>query len=89
MNTGDLTENLNRFQIQPYTNENDEICGLAVNIMGLVFVLMLDPPNLVRNPQFKSAKYISTPDRLNALAMIDQVLHARELHSLRMSKDRN
>ncbi len=57
MNTGDVTANHNRFQIQPYTNENEEICGLAVNIMGLVFVLMLQAPDLANNPQFKSAKY--------------------------------
>jgi hypothetical protein len=31
MNTGDLTENHNRFRIQPYTNDN---------------VLMLEPPDL-------------------------------------------
>jgi hypothetical protein len=57
MKTGDLAVNHNRFQIQPYTNDKDEICGLAVSIMGLVFVLMLEPPDLVKNPQFRTAKY--------------------------------
>ncbi|WP_159006267.1 hypothetical protein [Bradyrhizobium sp. S69] len=43
MNSGDLTENHNRFQLQPYMTAQDEICGLAVGILGLIFVLMLDP----------------------------------------------
>ena len=32
MNTGDLTENTVRFQLQPFTNEHDDIEALAVNI---------------------------------------------------------
>ena len=43
MNSGDLTENNSRFQLQPYTTAQDEICGLAASLLGLVFVLMLDP----------------------------------------------
>jgi hypothetical protein len=40
---GALMENHNRFQLQPYTNQDGEISGLGVNIMGLSFVLMLEP----------------------------------------------
>jgi hypothetical protein len=34
MNTGDLTENMPRFQLQPLTNERDDIEALAVNMLG-------------------------------------------------------
>jgi hypothetical protein len=57
MKTGDLTVNHNRLQILPYTNEADALCGLAVSIMGLIFVLMLEPPDLTKNPQFQTAQY--------------------------------
>jgi hypothetical protein len=55
MNTGDVTENHNRFRLQPYTNQNDEISGLSVDIMGLVFVLMVEPPDPAAASQ--GAKY--------------------------------
>jgi hypothetical protein len=57
MAPGDVTENHNRFQLQPYTNGNCEICGLGVNIMGLGFVLMLEPLDLGLNPHLKHAIY--------------------------------
>src|SRR5262249_40046636 len=87
MNTGDLMENHNRFQIQPYTNEKDEISGLAVSIMGLVFVLMLEPPNVAKNPEFNSAKYrpgeifLSSPFSANRIAISwsDGRLHSDSL----------
>jgi hypothetical protein len=41
MNAGDVTENAPRFQLQPLTNENDDIEALAINIMGFRFMLML------------------------------------------------
>ena len=87
MNTGDLTENHNRFRIQPYTNDNDEISGLAIHIMGLVFVLMLEPPDLAKNPQFSTAKFrpglisISYPSSANwiVVSWVDGKAHKDEL----------
>jgi hypothetical protein len=43
MNTGDLTENHPRFQFQPLTNDQDDIEALALNILGVRFVLLLEP----------------------------------------------
>jgi hypothetical protein len=62
MNTGDLTENVPRFQFQPLTNERDDIEALAVNILGLRFVLLLEAPNLDKYPGLRDAKY--RPDRI-------------------------
>jgi hypothetical protein len=75
MNAGEQTQNHNRFQLQPYMNKQDEINGLAVNIMGLSFVLMLEPPDLNIVPQFKQAKYrpnqitVSYPHTMNWIAI--------------------
>ncbi|WP_457103096.1 hypothetical protein [Mesorhizobium sp. URHB0026] len=57
MLTGDTAENHNRFQIQPYTNESSEIVGLHGNILGLTFVLMLQPPDFAEMPQLLSARF--------------------------------
>jgi hypothetical protein len=57
MSPGALTENHNRFQLQPYTNQAGEISGLGVNIMGVRFILMLEPLDLDLNPNLKDAKY--------------------------------
>lgn len=57
MNTGDLTVNHSRFQFQPLTNDQDEIEALALNILGLRFVLLLEPPNVGKYPFLREAKY--------------------------------
>lgn len=57
MITGETAENQNRFQLQPYTKRNNEIVGLAANILGLTFVLMLQPPDFAEVPQLKTARY--------------------------------
>ena len=57
MNTGDLTENTARFQFQPLTNERDDIEGLAVNILGFRFVLLLETQDLNKYPGLCDAKY--------------------------------
>ena len=57
MNTGDMTENMPRFQFQPFTNERDEIEALAVNILGFRFVLLLEAPDLIKYPGMRDAKY--------------------------------
>ena len=57
MNTGDLTENTPRFQFQPFTNERDDIEALAVNVLGLRFVLLLEAPDLNKYPGMRDAKY--------------------------------
>lgn len=57
MNAGDLTHNHNRFQLAPYMNARDEVNGLGVNIMGLDFVLMLEPPDALLNPSLQCATF--------------------------------
>lgn len=43
-----------RFQFQPLTNE---IEAMALNILGLKFVLLLEPLDLARYPFLHEAKY--------------------------------
>jgi hypothetical protein len=57
MSSGDLTENTSRFKFQPFTNELDDIEILAVNILGLSFVLLLETPDLNKYPGLHNAKY--------------------------------
>nr|WP_019862309.1 hypothetical protein [Mesorhizobium loti] len=57
MMTGQTAENHNRFQIQPYTNQSGEIVGLSASILGLAFVLMLQPPDLAEVPQLLTARF--------------------------------
>lgn len=57
MNAGDLTHNHNRFQLAPYMNTRDELNGLGVNIMGLDFVLMLEPPDITLSPHLQRATF--------------------------------
>jgi len=57
MNTGDLMLNHNRFMLVPYTNAREELSGLGINIMGLDFILMLEPPDLALSPQLKQATF--------------------------------
>jgi hypothetical protein len=49
MNTGDRTINHPRFQLQPLMNQQDDIEALALNILGLSFVLLLAPPTKANN----------------------------------------
>jgi hypothetical protein len=57
MNTGDLTENTARFQLQPLTNEQDDIEALAFNIMGFRFFLLLEAPDPTKYAFLSGAKY--------------------------------
>lgn len=57
MGAGDLTENLPRFQMQPITNEQDDIEALAFNILGFRFVLLLNSHDLAKYPFLKGAKF--------------------------------
>jgi hypothetical protein len=75
MNTGDLTENHPRFQLQPLTNDQDDIEALALNILGLRFVLLLETPDIGKYPFLREAKYrpgriiISYPSATNWVTM--------------------
>jgi hypothetical protein len=75
MNTGDLTENTDRFAFQPFTNERDDIEMLAFNILGLRFVLLLESPDLDKYPGLRDAKYrpgrivVSYPTSTNWLTL--------------------
>jgi hypothetical protein len=57
MNTGDLTENMARFQFQPLTNERDDIEVLAINIMGFHFALLLEAPDSAKHSFLNDAKF--------------------------------
>jgi hypothetical protein len=75
MSAGNVRKNHNRFQLQPYANAQGKISGLGVNIMGLGFILMLEPLDLGLNPHLLHAKYrpgeisISYPSSLNVIAI--------------------
>ena len=57
MSTGDVTANRPRFQLQPLTNDQGEIVALGLNIFGLGFVLLLEPPDVRKYPFLREAKY--------------------------------
>jgi hypothetical protein len=57
MNAGEVTHNHNRFQLAPLTNNAGEIGGLWTNILGLSFVLLLEPLDVSQNPQIANAVY--------------------------------
>jgi hypothetical protein len=57
MNTDDLTENTPRFQFQPFTNDNDDIEALAINILGFRFVLLLESADLNKYPFLQGTRY--------------------------------
>jgi hypothetical protein len=75
MLTGHVTQNHNRIQIAPYTNARDELSGLGVNMMGLDFALMLEPPNIALSPTLQQAKFrpgelvIAYADSTNRIAL--------------------
>jgi hypothetical protein len=75
MNTGDRTVNHPRFQLQPLTNEQEDIEALALNILGLQFVLLLEPPDESKYPFLRGSRYrpgkiaISYPASTNWLTM--------------------
>ncbi|MBI5323065.1 MAG: hypothetical protein HZB49_26855 [Bradyrhizobium sp.] len=75
MNTGDRTFNHTRFQLQPLTNAQEDIEALALNILGLGFVLLLEPLDESKYPFLRGARYrpgrivISYPTSTNWLTM--------------------
>jgi hypothetical protein len=75
MNSGDVTVNHPRFQIQPLTNGQGEIEAMALNIFGLQFVLLLEFLDVAKYPFLREAKYrparivISYPLSTNRVTM--------------------
>jgi hypothetical protein len=75
MNAGELTENHTRFQFQPFTNDQGEIEVLALNILGLRFVLLLETLDVGKYHFLREAKYrpgrieISYPSSTNWVTM--------------------
>lgn len=65
MNEHDLMMNHSRFQLVPWTNEEDEIVALQVSILGFIFLLLLEPPDAERYPLLAHAKY--RPGRIEIL----------------------
>jgi hypothetical protein len=57
MRAGELVVNHSRFQIAPVTNVSEDICALWTNILGLSFVLVLEPSVLTNLPQLASAVF--------------------------------
>jgi hypothetical protein len=75
MSTGDVTANNPRLQLQPATNDQGELVALELNILGLRFVLMLEPSNLDKHPFLHEARYrpgrieVSYPSSTNWITM--------------------
>ncbi|WP_316187747.1 MULTISPECIES: hypothetical protein [unclassified Bradyrhizobium] len=75
MKAGDRTLNHSRFQLQPLTNDQEDIEALAVNILGLSFVLLLEPLEESKYPFLRGARYrpgrivIAYPAATNWLTM--------------------
>jgi hypothetical protein len=75
MNMGDRTFNHKRFQLQPLTNSQDDIEALALNILGLSFVLLLEPFDVSKYPFLRGARFrpgrivVSYPTATNWLTM--------------------
>jgi hypothetical protein len=75
MNTGEMTVNHPRFQLQPLMNDQGEIEALVLNILGLRFVLLLEVPDVDKYPFLREAKYrpgrivISYPSCTNWVTM--------------------
>ncbi|SCB41132.1 hypothetical protein [Rhizobium lusitanum] len=57
MKTGDLAENHKRFQLQPLTNDRDEIEALQLNILGLSFILQLAPFDATKHAYLQGAQF--------------------------------
>lgn len=57
MNSGNIMENMPRFQFQPLTDEQDDIKALAIIIMGFRFELLLEAPDLSKYPSLAGARY--------------------------------
>lgn len=70
---GQITHNHNRFQIAPYMNARDELNGLGVNIMGLDFVLMLEPPDLALIPHLQGAHFRPTQILIEAGSSVNWI----------------
>lgn len=57
MNPGDRAINQPRFQLQPLMNSQEDIEALALNILGLGFALLLEPPGKAKFPNLREAQY--------------------------------
>ena len=57
MNTGDNAINHSRFQLQPLTNAQEDIEALALNILGLGFVLIVGRPDEEKYPFLRGARF--------------------------------
>jgi hypothetical protein len=74
-NIGDMIINHPRFQVQPLMNDQDDIEALALNILGIRFVLLLETPDVNRYPFLREAKYrpgrivVSYPSSTNWVTM--------------------
>lgn len=64
MNAGHRILSGVEFQLTPFSSEeSDEIGGLWANIQGIRFIMMIEPIDLNRNPDLRSARY--RPSKIN------------------------
>lgn len=57
MSEGDMILNHSRFQLVPWLNEAEEIVALQVSILGLIFLLLLEPLDIAIFPTLANARY--------------------------------
>jgi hypothetical protein len=55
MAAGEQTQNHLRFQLAPMTTDDGAISGLWASILGISFILMLEPLDLAQSPQARGA----------------------------------
>jgi hypothetical protein len=75
MNAGDRTINNARFQLQPQTNDEEEVEALWLGMLGLSFVLLLERADEGKHPFLRGSRFrpariiVSYPSATNWLTM--------------------
>jgi len=92
MNAGGRTINNARFQVQPMTNDEQEVEALWLSILGLSFVLLLEQPDEDKHPFLRGARFrpariiVSYPSSTNWLTMSWEDGKAHEELTLQFEK---
>jgi hypothetical protein len=74
MQTGQRTYNYNRFQLAPlYRIANDIIAGLTADILGLSFLMMVEPPDMAKSPSLKTARFRPSCIKIKIGTAINQI----------------
>jgi hypothetical protein len=56
-----------------YGLENDVIAGLTANILGLSFVMMVEPPDMEKSLSLKTAKYRPGSIQVSVRGVINRI----------------